>query len=99
MRPCRTIDLEVPADTEIVIEGRILPNVREKEGPFGEFLGYYVEEGLNHVFEITAVTWRPGALFHGLLCGFPEDLRALEVSFASRIYRQLAASLPGLLGS
>ena len=97
MRPCQTIDLEVPADTEIVIEGRILPNVREKEGPFGEFLGYYVEEGLNHVFEITAVTWRPNAVFHGLLCGFPEDLRALEVSFASRIYRQLSASLPGIL--
>jgi 4-hydroxybenzoate decarboxylase len=97
MRPCQTVDLQVPAETEIVIEGRILPHVRKPEGPFGEFLGYYVEEGLNHVFEITAVTWRPDACFHGLLCGFPEDLRALEVSFASRVYRQLSASLPGIL--
>ena len=97
MRPCRTVDLMVPAATDIVIEGRILPNVRKPEGPFGEFLGYYVEEGPNHVFEITSVNWRPGAHFHALLCGFAEDLRALEVSAASRTYRQLNASLPGIL--
>ena len=97
MRPCTEIDLMVPAETEIVIEGRILPNVRRPEGPFGEFLGYYVEQGLNHVFEIRNVSWRPGAMFHALVCGYPEDLRALEISFASRVYRRLAANLPGIL--
>lgn len=97
MRPCRTIDLMVPVDTEIVIEGRILAHQRRPEGPFGEFLGYYVEEGLNHVFEITSVEWRPGAAFHALLCGYAEDLRALEISFASRAYRHLIADLPGIL--
>src|SRR5262245_37416331 len=40
LRRCRTIDLDVPVDTEIVIEGRILPGVRRPEGPFGEFMGY-----------------------------------------------------------
>src|SRR5690606_40006595 len=94
---CRTIDLMVPVDTEIVIEGRILAHQRRPEGPFGEFLGYYVEEGLNHVFEITSVEWRPGAAFHALLCGYAEDLRALEISFASRAYRHLIADLPGIL--
>jgi 2,5-furandicarboxylate decarboxylase 1 len=39
---CKTIDLEVPADAEIVIEGEVLPNVREEEGPFGEFTDSYV---------------------------------------------------------
>jgi len=38
--PCATIDLHVPASAEIVIEGEILPGVREPEGPFGEFTGY-----------------------------------------------------------
>jgi len=97
MRSCKTIDLMVPAETEIVIEGRILPNRREPEGPFGEFLGYYVKEGPNHVFEILNVSWREGATFHGLLCGFPEDLRALEVSFATRTYKHLVSDLPGIL--
>ena len=45
MRPCKHIDLQVPASTEIVIEGRFLPNVRRPEGPFGEFMGYYVPVG------------------------------------------------------
>ena len=42
--PCETIGLSVPADTQIVIEGRILPHERRPEGPFGEFMGYYVPE-------------------------------------------------------
>lgn len=97
MRKCSTIDLSVPAETQVVIEGKILPNVRRKEGPFGEFLGYYVGVNENHVFEISRVSWLDNGYFHGLLCGFPEDLRALEVSFASRVYRQLVESLPGIL--
>lgn len=97
MRKCGAIDLIVPAETEIVIEGRILPNERRPEGPFGEFLGYYVEQAPNHVFEILKVTWRRDALFHALLCGYREDLRALEISFASRAYRHLASDLPGIL--
>jgi 4-hydroxybenzoate decarboxylase len=97
MRPCRHIALAVPAETEIVIEGRILPNVRKPEGPFGEFQGYYVEQGPNHVFEILGVSSRPGAHFHSLVCGSPEDLRALELSIAARTYRALVSELPGVL--
>lgn len=39
---CKTIDVLVPANAEIVIEGKVLPNVREEEGPFGEFTDSYV---------------------------------------------------------
>jgi UbiD family decarboxylase len=98
MRRCRTIALDVPAETEIVIEGRILPNVRRPEGPFGEFMGYYVEIGDNHVFEVTAVVGRPDAIFHALVCGSPEDMRLLELSVATRTYQALlGASLRGIL--
>jgi len=97
MRPCKSIDVMVPEDTEVVIEGRILPNVRKPEGPFGEFQGYYVKEAPNHVFEVTNVSWRKGAIFHGLLCGGLEDVRALELSIATRIYRALSSEIPGIL--
>jgi len=98
MRPTRSIDLTVPADTEIVIEGRLLPGERRPEGPFGEFMGYYVPGGKNHVFEISAVTMRPDPLYHALLCGSPEDMRPLETAIAARIYRHLVkAGLPGIL--
>jgi UbiD family decarboxylase len=98
MRRCRTIPLEVPADTEIVIEGRILPNVKRPEGPFGEFMGFYVPVGDNHVLEVSAVVARPDALCHGLLCGSPEDMRLLELSVATQVYEALlAASVRGVI--
>ena len=97
MRQCSHIDLQVPAETEIVIEGRILPGRRAPEGPFGEFQGYYVKQADNHVFEVLNVSWREGAIFHGLLCGYMEDLRALEVSFATRVYKHISAGLSGIL--
>jgi UbiD family decarboxylase len=97
LRRCRTIDLAVPRECEIVIEGRILPHERRAEGPFGEFMGYYVEVGDNHVFEVTHVSWRKDAVFHGLICGSHEDLRPLEAATAARIYRHLRATVRGVL--
>jgi len=86
----------VPADTEIVVEGEILPHVRRPEGPFGEFMGYYVPEGDNHVFRVTHVSYRENAIYHGLLCGSPEDLRLLEEATAARIYEHLVNQVAGV---
>lgn len=98
LRHCQTVALDVPAETEIVIEGRILAGVRRPEGPFGEFMGFYVPVGDNHVFEVTAVVVRPGAIFHSLVCGSPEDLRLLELAVATRTYQALmAANLRGIV--
>jgi len=94
---CKSIDLAVPADTEILIEGRILPHERRPEGPFGEFMGYYVPRGDNHVFEVTRVAWRPRAALHSILCQSPEDIFPLEYAIATRIYRSLTKLVPGLL--
>lgn len=96
-RKCLSIDLDVPVEADIVVEGRFLPGVRRPEGPFGEFMGNYVEVGDNHVFEITAVTRRPGALFHALVCGSSEDLRPLEATTAARIYRHLRDTVRGVI--
>ncbi len=97
MRKCKHIDLEVPADTEIVIEGRFLPNERRPEGPFGEFMGYYVPEGPNAVFEVLGVTVRKDAVFHSILCGSAEEVLTLELSVSANIYQRLSAALPGIL--
>jgi UbiD family decarboxylase len=97
MRKCKTIDLEVPASVDIVVEGRFLPNVRRPEGPFGEFMGNYVEVGDNHVFEVTHVEWRKDAVFHSLVCGTPEDLRPLEAVTAARVYAHVSHQVPGVI--
>ncbi len=60
-----TVDAEAPADAEVVIEGRILPNLREKEGPFGETSGYYFSDD-SHVIEVTAITCRENPVTQAL---------------------------------
>lgn len=60
--PAETVDLNVPAYAEIVVEGRILPGQREHEGPFGEFTYYYGSSN-GYLAEITAITHRQDAIF------------------------------------
>ena len=62
-----TNDIRVPADAEYVIEGYLgSEGYTEKEGPFGEFLGYYGGVKNNPVFHVTAITHRKDALFQTL---------------------------------
>jgi 2,5-furandicarboxylate decarboxylase 1 len=58
-----TNDIYVPATAEIVIEAEILPDIREKEGPLGEFTGHYSEPWLSPVLKVTAITHRNGAIY------------------------------------
>ncbi len=97
VRRCRSIDLAYPSGTEIAIEGRFLPGVKRPEGPFGEFMGYYVPVQDNAVFEVLDVHWREGAVFHSINCGSPEDMYPLDYAIATMIFRTLTKKLPGIL--
>jgi len=97
LRRCKHVDLMVPAATEIVIEGRFIPNERRPEGPFGEFMGYYVPVGNNAVFEVLGVTCRKDAVFHSILCGSPEEVLTLELSVSAKIFERVSSVLPGIV--
>ena len=73
MVPCRTVDLEVPASAEIVLEGRILPNTYVEEGPMGEVLQYYGSTSPKPIFEVIAITHRRKPILEVLLTGTIED--------------------------
>lgn len=67
---CETVDLEVPAFAEVVLEGEILAHVREEEGPFSEFQDYYLAgAGRNPVLQINAVTMRDRPIFKNIQNG------------------------------
>jgi len=67
---CRTVDLEVPAWAEIILEGEIPPKIREPEGPFSEFQDYYLTgSGMNPIVNIKAVTMRADAIFKNVQNG------------------------------
>jgi 2,5-furandicarboxylate decarboxylase 1 len=69
--PCLTVDADVPADAEMVIEGHFVPKAREPEGPFGEVAGTYGLLGNRHVFEVSAITMRRDAMYQTALTGMP----------------------------
>lgn len=71
---CETVDIEVPAHAEIVLEGKILPNVREPEGPFGEYPKYYGEEDNREVIELTCMTTRKNPIFQTIVPATDEHL-------------------------
>jgi 2,5-furandicarboxylate decarboxylase 1 len=69
---CESIDIDVPADAEVVLEGELLPGDHlEPEGPFGEVTGTYPDPGMAHVFRLKAITRRRDPIYYALHCGFP----------------------------
>jgi 4-hydroxy-3-polyprenylbenzoate decarboxylase len=64
---CVTINLDVPADSEIVIEGLIDSDLLEPEGPFGESNGYVALEDYNMIMQVTAITHRRSPVFASIL--------------------------------
>jgi 4-hydroxy-3-polyprenylbenzoate decarboxylase len=71
MVPCRTIDLEVPAQAEIVLEGWVDPAERRLEGPFGDHTGYYSLAREYPVFHLGAVTRRARPIYPTTIVGRP----------------------------
>src|SRR3954463_1580382 len=70
---CGVNDLEVPAGAEIIIEGEILANVHEPEGPFGEFTGYASYRSTQNVFVAHRIRMRRDALLHSVTSGMSRD--------------------------
>ena len=64
--------LLIPADADVVIEGRIPAGVREVEGPFGEFPGTYGPQRVRWVIEVTAVQHRHDAVWQAVFSGHPD---------------------------
>ena len=67
----RSVDLQIPARTEIVVEGLVYPGEMAEEGPFGEFAGYMGPVGARPVVRITAITHRKDPVFYGLASQMP----------------------------
>ena len=97
---CETVDLEVPATAEIVIEGVVLPKVRKPEGPFGEYTGYYGTRGERSVFQVKCITHRNGYIWPGAYVTKPyppnEDTTVRSVGVDAGILDQARKVLPAI---
>ena len=97
--PCLTSDLHVPAAAEIVIEGEILPGVREPEGPFGEFTGYFSRRSTEHVFVAKAIATRERPWFQSIGSGRAGDhITTLGLIREAEIWNALSRAIPNVRG-
>ena len=71
MVQCKTIDLEVPADVDFVLEGYVQPGEMRPEGPFGDHTGYYTAIEDYPVFHLNTITHRPDAVYPTTIVGIP----------------------------
>jgi 2,5-furandicarboxylate decarboxylase 1 len=94
---CLTSEIRVPADAEIVVEGRFLPGVREPEGPFGEFPQTYGTRSDREVMEVTAVTHRKDAIFHTMVGGGLEHLLLGAIPKEATLLTHLRRNFPNVL--
>lgn len=98
---CRTIDLEVPANAEIVLEGEIKPHLRETEGPFGEYTGYMGGPYDLPVFEIKCITHRRDPIYQALFSQMPPSESSLlrQIPEEANVYKHLVHNLriPGIV--
>ncbi len=89
-----TIDVPVPADAEIVIEGRIRTDQWADDGPFGDYWLYYAPRKPARVFEVTAITRRRDAMFHDLFNVGPEHVVLFSLGMEGVVLAQLQQLVP-----
>ncbi|HNX92524.1 MAG TPA: menaquinone biosynthesis decarboxylase [Syntrophomonas sp.] len=86
---CRTIDMEVPADAEIVLEGYVDLAESRREGPFGDHTGYYSLPGDYPVFHIKCITRRKDAVYPTTIVGQPPQEDCYLALATERIFLPL----------
>ena len=86
---CETVDLEVPATSEIVLEGYVELDELRMEGPFGDHTGFYTMEDLYPVFHVTCITHRKDPIYSTTIVGKPPMEDAWMGKAVERIFLPL----------
>jgi UbiD family decarboxylases len=93
---CKTVDIDVLAGAETVLEGRLLPWVRETEGPFGELGGYYGKVSQQPVVEFTAMTCRNKPIAQTILASSCEEKLPEALSREVALISGIRQTVPGV---
>ncbi len=94
---CKTIDVEVPAEAEYVLEGELLHDQHEDEGPYGEYTGYSTSRSTRNVFVVKAITQRHKPIFLDIIPGYSSEHLLLGRSAKeAHVFSRLKEMVPGL---
>lgn len=86
--------LMVPADAELIVEGEILPEIREAEGPFGEYPGYYGPQRWSPIVKIKAITHRKDPIYQNIFVSHPDVALLGGLGKEAGVYAQAKAAVP-----
>lgn len=94
---CKAVNCEVPALSQIVIEGVLDKRNMEPEGPFAEFTGYYSPPEPMPIFKVKKVTMRSDAVFRTVIGASAEHLALNNVGREASLYESLKRAVPGIV--
>ncbi len=86
---CKTVNLEVPASSQIILEGFVRPHERRMEGPFGNHTGYYSPAGEYPVFHVQCITMRKDAIYPATVVGPPPQEDCYLAKATERLFLPL----------
>lgn len=97
-----TVEVDIPAEAEIVIEGYVHPFEKKGEGPLAEFHGYYGEIWESPTFAVSAICWRDNPIFQTIIPGWYEHIyignvlprEPLLLRFLRHISKDVAVHIP-----
>lgn len=96
LAPCVTVALEVPSDSEIVLEGTIDPETMRPEGPFGEFPRYYSAKAPRPVLRLKAICHRKDPIFYSILPASREHLLLGAIPREASILSAVERAVPSV---
>ena len=96
MVKCKTIDMEVPADAELILECEMRADEFREEAPFGEYPGTYGPMRMNPVVHVKAITMRKNILYQSIFVGHPDNLLLSGVTRSSQILRTARIASPSV---
>lgn len=89
-------DFLIPADAEIVLEGKIPANIEEEEGGFGEYPKYYGSKTKSHVVEITAINMRKDPFYIGIFPGHNDHFILGGIPIEAHVYKTVKSLFPNV---
>ncbi len=91
---CKTLDLEVPAHAEMVLECEILPHLRKPEAPFGEYPGTYGPQRDNPIVKVKCITMRRDAMYQSSFVGHADNLLLSGIIRSTTIMKTVKLASP-----
>jgi len=91
---CKTVDIEVPATAEFVIEGKVAPHERIEMGPYGDYFRTYYWQEMKPFFSVTAITHRHEPIYQSLLADGYECIILIAIPIEMGLYNNLKKAFP-----